>query len=91
MAFIQKSGSKFQVRHGVNGDLLSSFSSQAKANKELKRLHAKNNPTGMNRGASAKSNVKKRDAGKVVPVGKGRKNSAAADSKKARRKGKRKR
>lgn len=53
MAFVKKSGSKYQVRQGNNNDLLSTFSSKTKAEAEVKRLHKKNKPKSSNRGGSA--------------------------------------
>lgn len=57
MAYIQKSGSRYTVRHGVSGQVLSTFGSLGKAQVELKRLHAKNKPTAAHRGQSAKAAV----------------------------------
>lgn len=60
MAFIKKVGSRFQVRQGNNNDLLSSFSSRKKAEKEVKRLHKKNKPKSSNRGKSANKRFRKK-------------------------------
>jgi len=53
MAFIKKSGKKFQVRQGNNNELLSSFSSREKAEKKVKALHKKFKPKASNRGKNA--------------------------------------
>lgn len=54
MAFIVKSGKRFQVRQGNNNDLLSSFSTRKAAKVEVGKLHKKNKPKTSNRGKSAK-------------------------------------
>ena len=58
MAFIKKSGERFQVRQGNNNNFLSSFKTRDKAQKEVKRLHSKNDPKPSNRGNSAKKDFK---------------------------------
>jgi len=58
MAFIKKSGSKFQVRHGSSNKVLSTFSKRSKAEKEVSSLHKEHNPKQKNRGASAKKRFK---------------------------------
>jgi hypothetical protein len=60
MAFVRKSGSRFQVRHGVTGELLSSHGSQSAANKRIEMLHKKNKPKSTNRGTSARSRHNRR-------------------------------
>lgn len=54
MAFVLKSGSRYQVRKGNTGEVLSSFSSKEKADSEVSRLHKKFDPLAKNRGAAAK-------------------------------------
>jgi len=65
MAFKEKSGkTSFQVRHGSTGEILSTFhgsDASKKADDEISRLHAKNDPKQENRGASAKSAHKTRE------------------------------
>ena len=53
MAFIRKSGSRFQIRQGNTGELHSTFSTRKAAEEEIARLHKKNMPKQSNRGASA--------------------------------------
>lgn len=53
MAFVKKSGTRYQVRQGNTGKLLKSFSSKSKADEKVKSLHTKNKPKSINRGASA--------------------------------------
>ena len=42
MAFVEKKGSRYQVRQGNKNDLLSTFGSKKKADEEVARLHKKN-------------------------------------------------
>jgi hypothetical protein len=56
MAFVRKTGKKFEVRKGDNNQLLSSFDSAEEAKKEVERLHSKNKPGSENKGKSAKTN-----------------------------------
>ena len=58
MAFIKKTKSRFQVRQGNSGVLLSSFKNKADAEKEVKALHAKNKPKQSNKGKSASKKFK---------------------------------
>jgi hypothetical protein len=53
MAFIKKSGSKFQVRQGNNNELLATFSSRKKAESKVQKLHKKFKPKSSNRGKNA--------------------------------------
>lgn len=54
MAFVEKRGSRYLVKQGNTGECLSSFGSKKKADNEVNRLHRKNKPKQVNRGASAK-------------------------------------
>ena len=60
MAYVKKSGKRFQVRQGNNNDLLSSFSTRKAAEEEMDRLHRKNKPKSSNRGGSARKRFKKK-------------------------------
>ena len=60
MAFVKKSGKKYQVRQGNNNDLLGTFNSREAAEKEVERLHKKNKPEAKNRGKSAGKRFKKK-------------------------------
>jgi hypothetical protein len=53
MAFVKKSGSRFQVRQGNNDKVLSTFGSKKAADQEVARLHRKNDPKSSNRGKRA--------------------------------------
>lgn len=59
MAFIKKSGSRFQVRQGNNNKLIVSVSSRAKAEKKVAMLHKKFNPKVSNRGKNAAKRFRK--------------------------------
>lgn len=54
MAFVQKSGSSFLVRQGNNNRILSRFQSRKEADDERDRLHRRNKPKSLFRGASAR-------------------------------------
>ena len=53
MAFVKKSGKRFQVRQGNNNELLHSFGSREKAEQTVADLHKKFKPKPSNRGKAA--------------------------------------
>ena len=56
MAYIVKAGDRYQVRQGNNHRVISEYSGKnalARAREDVRRLHAKNDPKGSNRGKAA--------------------------------------
>lgn len=54
MAFVTKQGSRYAVRKGNSGEILSTWSTKEAADRELRRLHSKYDPERKNRGVRAR-------------------------------------
>ena len=59
MAFIEKSGNGFAVKHGTSGETLARFKDRKAAQMHMAMLHKKFNPKPENRGQRAMKRIAK--------------------------------